>query len=47
MPRNPFWMAGYSQALGQLSEAFRDVLAGQDEQPGQSPDMPEELHRHP
>lgn len=32
---------GYSQALGQLSEAFRDVLAGQDEQPGQSPDMPE------
>lgn len=35
---------GYSQALGQLSEAFRDVLAGQDESPdmpGQSPDMPE------
>ncbi|WP_457807671.1 alkaline phosphatase [Kushneria sp. EE4] len=31
---------GYSQALGQLSDAFRDVLAGQDDQPGQSPEMP-------
>ncbi|REC94301.1 alkaline phosphatase [Kushneria indalinina] len=31
---------GYSQALGQLSSAFSDVLAGQNGTPGQSPEMP-------
>ncbi|GHC29965.1 alkaline phosphatase [Kushneria pakistanensis] len=33
---------GYSQALGQLSDAFRDVLAGGNDKPGMpSPEMPE------